>query len=189
MKKFVLISVFDKTKVVYLATSLVNTGYKIISTAGTGKILKEQNIPYISSSEVTKNPNILKDCIQTISFNIPAGILFNRSNPSHVNQVENCNILQIDIVVCNFPPPHLIIKHSKDFNIQHVDVGGPLMVRSAAINYKQVLVLTDIKDYSKAVNTLKRETIPEDFRKKMAIKAFSYCRAYDLEIVRKLKSF
>jgi len=183
MKKYALISVYDKTDISKLALELYKKGYKIISTAKTGESLKQAEIPFILATEITNNPKILKDCIQTISFHIPAGILFNRNNKKHLNEIKNYNIKSIDVVVCNFPPIKQSVKTIADFNIHNVDVGGPLMVKSAATNYKDVLVVVDINEYSRVISKLKNNKNTLDFRKEMAIKAYKYCASYDLQLV------
>jgi len=188
--KYVIISVYNKNNLEKIVPTLDKLGYKIIATAGTGKILKSLNINFIKASKVTKNPNALYDCIQTISYFIYGGILFNRNNQDHVKQIKKLNIKPIDIVICNFPPLNEIVKTQNDFNIQHVDVGGPLMVRSAATNYKQVLPLIDCNDYEVVASKLtNKNTIDEKLRKKLAIKAYDYCAQYDSQIVDLLSSY
>lgn len=188
MKKFALLSVFDKSEIEKIAQALVDDGYHIIATEGTGKILAQHGIEFISADIASGNPNSLKDCIQTIGFKIAAGILFNRENGRHLKQVDELSINSIDAVVCNFPPPFEYIKSAENFNIQHVDVGGPLMVRAAATNYKQVLIITSVDDYHKVIAKINKKSLTLEFRKKLALKAFAYCRKYDAELIKFLKS-
>lgn len=189
MKHYALLSVFDKTDIQIIAKSLVDSGYEIIATEGTGLVLSQHQINFLPATKMSGNPDALKDCIQTIGFQLSAGILFNRDNPSHTNQVAKLKINPIDVVVCNFPPVKEVIQNPGDFNIQHVDVGGPLMVRAAATNYNQVLILTHIKDYQRIALALKNASISEAMRKELAIKAFQYCQDYDHQIEVFLKSF
>lgn len=182
MKRYSLLSVFDKTDIEMIAKSLIDGGYEIIATEGTGAVLSQHQISFIPAAKMSGNPDALRDCIQTIGFQLSAGILFNRSNPSHVDQVNRLKINPIDIVVCNFPPVNEVIQKPDDFNIQHIDVGGPLIVRAAATNYSQVLVLTHVEDYPKVAFGLTDASISESMRKELAIKAFQYCQDYDHQV-------
>ncbi len=186
-KGFVLISVFDKSGVVSFAKKITTLGYEIISTEGTGRELTKNGITFIPAQRVSKTPNKLKDCIKTISFRIEAGILFNRLNQKQAKEVEELDITPIDIVVCNFPPLEKVIKKPKDFNIKNIDVGGPLMVRAAAANFRHVLVVVDPHDYGDVIDNLSKEFISYEFRKYLAIKAFSYTCLYDQRIIQYLR--
>ena len=84
--KYALLSVYDKTGIVDFAQSIVSLGYKIISTGGTAKVLLENNIKVIPIQEITKNPESFDGRMKTISFQVESGILFDRSNSSHVNK-------------------------------------------------------------------------------------------------------
>jgi phosphoribosylaminoimidazolecarboxamide formyltransferase/IMP cyclohydrolase len=93
----------------------------------------------------------------------------------------------IELVVCNFPPLKNTLRLS-DFNIRNIDLGGPLMVRAAAINFRHVIPIVDAKDYKKIIKIIARGKITKEDRKKFAIKAFSYTRNYDLVISNYLKN-
>ena len=187
--KSVLISVYDKQKLDEIAPTLVELGYDIIATSGTSQALKKLNIMTISPAEITQNPNALHDCIQTIGFSISGGILFDRQNKQHLTQIKKLEIRPIDIVICNFPPLKEAVQKPKDFNIHHVDVGGPLMLRSAATNYHWVLPVMDPQDYQETAQRLKNNTVDIDFRKNYAIKAYNYCSQYDAQIVKLLQTY
>lgn len=184
---FVLISVFDKKGIAKFARILFSLGYRIISTEGTGEYLKKNGISYIPSQEISKNPEGLNGCIKTISFGIEAGILFDRFDPIHIQETKQLNVKRIDIVVCNFPPVKSVIKSIKDFNVRNVDVGGPLMVRAGATNFKHVLVVVDPKDYRKVAKVVEDDKVTLKFGQKLAIKAFTYTHNYDQEIIKYLK--
>ena len=102
--KYALLSVFDKSGIVDFARSIISLGYKIISTGGTARVLRENNIEVIPIQEITKNPESFDGRMKTISFEIESGILFNRSNPTHVKEAKALKINPIDIVVCNLYP-------------------------------------------------------------------------------------
>jgi phosphoribosylaminoimidazolecarboxamide formyltransferase / IMP cyclohydrolase len=183
-----LTSVYDKTGIAKFAKSLTDCGYSIIATEGTGKVLSKNDIQFITADDVTQNPDYLRDCIQTISFRISSGILFNRSSKKHLHEIQDLNLCPIDIVVCNFPPIKETVHNPSEFNIQHVDLGGPLMVRAAAINYHFVLTIVDPSDYEVVSAAIKEGNISMELRKELAVKAFRYTSAYDETIIRYLNS-
>ncbi len=169
--KFALLSVSDKTGISDFAKALIKHGYKIISTGGTFEELKKNNIEVIPIEEVTGNPRDSFDGrMKTISFQIESGIIFDRNNKSHVEQAKKLNIPQIDIVVCNLYP------FEEKPGIENIDVGGPTMIRAAAKNYQNVLVVVDPKDYKKALDA------DQDLRKHLASKAFYHLSFYDSQI-------
>lgn len=168
MKKYALLSVYDKEGIAEFAKVLISLGYEIISTGGTMRVLEENGIKITSIDEVTGNPRDSFDGrMKTISFQIESGILFDRKNPKHVKQAIELNIPQIDIVVCNLYP------FEEKPSIETIDVGGPTMIRAAAKNYKSVLVVVDPKDYKQAF---------DKSRQQLAAKAFYHLSFYDSQI-------
>jgi len=184
--KYALLSVYDKTNIASIADALIRTGYIIIATAGTGEVLKKAGISYILASTMTGNPDALTDCLQTLSFKFAGGIIYNRHNKKHQIEVKNENIPRIDVVICNLTNISETVKTIDDFNIQHVDLGGPTMVRAACINYKDVLVVTDPNDYQLVSDILLEGKNTNDFRKQMAIKGFRNTSSYDEILVQYL---
>lgn len=180
MEKYALLSVFDKTGIVDFAKQLSSLGYKIISTGGTAKILQENGIQIIPIQEVTGNPESFDGRMKTISFQIESGILYDRTNPSHVKQAEKLNIKPIDVVVCNLYP------FEKEQSVENIDVGGPTMVRAAAKNFENVIVVVDPNDYEKVVNTLEKPTI--ELKKELAAKAFAHLSFYDSQVAKYLNN-
>lgn len=180
--KYVLISVFDKTNIVKLAKELKKLDYQIISTGGTAKILQENNIKVIPIEKITGNPELFDGRMKTISFEIESGILFNRKNIKHVKEAKKFSIKPIDIVVCNFYP------FEENSSIENIDVGGPTMVRAAAKNFQNVLVITDPNDYQLIIEQLKTKSVGQDFRKKLAAKAFAHLSYYDSQVANYLEN-
>lgn len=168
-KKYALISVFDKTGIIEFAGFLIKQNYEIISTGGTAKALKDNKIPITDIEKITGNPESFDGRMKTISFPLESGILFDRSNKSHVLQAKKLNVKPIDMVVCNF------YAFEKNPGIEMIDIGGPTMVRAAAKNYAHVTVITDPADYS----LFKSGDVTLETRKKLAIKAFKKTAAYD----------
>ncbi len=189
--KYALISVFDKTGIVDFASSLVRHGYKIISTGGTAKILNQNNIDVIPIQEITGNPESFNGRMKTISFEIESGILFDRSNKSHIKQAKDLKIKPIDIVVCNlYPFEETIAKPKATLGevIDNIDVGGPTMIRAAAKNFQHVVIVTDPNDYNEISSLLHSNKLYEEKRRKLASKAFAHLSIYDSQIARYLES-
>lgn len=201
-KRYALLSVYDKTGIIDFAKQLKKLNYTLISTGGTGKTLQDNNIPYIPIQEITGNPESFDGRMKTISFQIEGGILFDRTNKKHVAQAKELKIPEIDIVVCNlYPFEETISKKNVKLAqaIENIDVGGPTMVRSAAKNFRNVLVVIDPKDYESIINFLTRHsgkrstsridsgvaTLPRmttdamSFRQSLAAKAFGHLSFYD----------
>lgn len=188
-QKFALLSVFDKTGIVDLAKTIADLGYEIISTGGTAKTLTENGVKIVPIQEITGNPESFDGRMKTISFQIESGILFDRSNPSHVKQAEELSIKPIDIVVCNLYPFEKTVENNNvklEDAIENIDVGGPTMVRSAAKNFKSILVVVDPEDYEKVTNSLKENKVTEEFRQELAAKAFAHLSFYDSQIAKYL---
>ena len=180
MNKYALISVFDKTGVVEFAKSLHELGYKIISTGGTAKILLENKIPVIPIQKITGNPESFDGRMKTISFEIESGILFDRTNLSHIRRAKDLDIKPIDIVVCNLYP------FEKTPTIENIDVGGPTMLRAAAKNFKNVLPICNPFYYSGIIRALKTKKISDSFRRELAAKTFAHLSFYDSQIAKYL---
>ncbi|MEI6850759.1 MAG: hypothetical protein WCK26_02205 [Candidatus Saccharibacteria bacterium] len=187
MKKYALISVYNKDNLSDLAHALVENNYTIIATDGTGRELNKYGVEFTPANKVTNNPNILKDCIQTISFNIESGILFNRDDTTHTKDIERYNIKSIDIVVCNFAKINETVLKIDDFSIKNVDLGGPLMIKAAAINYKYTIPVVDPADYNIVIDILKNGATL-DQRISFAKKAFNFISDYDKGLSQYLNS-
>lgn len=189
--KYALISVFNKTGIVEFAKTVANQGFQIISTGGTAKVLKENNIPVIPIEQITGNPESFDGRMKTISFEIESGILFDRTNPSHVKQAKTFGIKRIDIVVCNLYPFEKTVEKQNvklDIAIENIDVGGPTMIRAAAKNFKNVLVVIDPNDYEEIASKLKKNLIRDRLRRKLAAKAFAHLSLYDGQIAKFLNN-
>ena len=104
MKKYALLSVYDKTHIVSFARKLHRLGYSMISSGGTAQTLQKNNIPVTPVEYITGNPECFDGRMKTISFQIESGILFDRSKAKHLQEAKEFEILQIDLVVCNFYP-------------------------------------------------------------------------------------
>ena len=102
-------------------------------------------------------------------------------------RLPKLGLKNIDIVVCNFVRFEKVIRKLTDFNIKNIDVGGPLMVRAAATNFKHVLVIIDPNDYGKVAKAILENKITDKFRQQLAAKAFKYTYFYDYQIAKYLE--
>ena len=185
--KYALLSVSDKSGIVDLAKALSSLNFKIISTGGTAKTLTDNGVKVIPIQNITGNPESFDGRMKTISFQIEGGILYDRANSSHVRQAKRLGILEIDIVVANLYPFEQAIKDPKislKKAIESIDVGGPTMVRAAAKNFKNVLVVIDPNDYEAVIKVLKKGSFDNKFRQALAAKAFAHLSFYDTQIAR-----
>lgn len=176
-KKFALISVYDKNGISDFAKVLTKLDYKIISTGGTYEILKEDGTEVTPIDEITGNPRDSFDGrMKTISFQIESGILYDRKNPKHVEQAKNLGVPQIDVVVCNLYP------FEEKPGVETIDVGGPTMIRAAAKNYENVIVVVNPEDYGRVGKLVEDREIGDQLRKELAAKAFYHLSFYDSQI-------
>ncbi|MDR2716797.1 MAG: bifunctional phosphoribosylaminoimidazolecarboxamide formyltransferase/IMP cyclohydrolase [Treponema sp.] len=188
MKRRALISVFYKDGIVELASYLSGAGWEILSTGGTSKYLQENKIPVIDVSSVTGFPECLDGRVKTLHPAIHAGLLARRDEKSHIETLQKLNLSTIDLVCVNLYPFFEKVQAglSLEETVEFIDIGGPTMLRSAAKNYRDVIVLTDPADYAEAINGLKAENVPPEFKKRLAGKVFNLTSAYDAAIARYL---
>ena len=185
-----LISLTDKTNVDYLAKELERLGCEIISTGGTYKAIKEAGVEVREIEEITNFPEILDGRVKTLSPYVHGGILYKRDNDDHVKTVEDHDIKPIDIVVVNLYDFQNALKSGDhDVITENIDIGGPSMIRSAAKNHKDVLVVTDPADYEDLIDRLENDKIDLAYRRKLAMKAYSLTAYYDSIIARYFQDF
>lgn len=187
--RYALVSVSDKTGLVDLARVLKGQGYRIISTGGTAKTLADGGISVIPIQNITGNPESFDGRMKTISFQVESGILYDRTNPEHVRQAQELGVKRIDVVVCNlYPFEQTIAKPGVSFAdaVENIDVGGPTMVRAAAKNFKNVLVVIDPGDYQRVAEALEKGQVTDELRQELAAKAFTHLSFYDSQVARYL---
>lgn len=186
MKKRALISVSDKTGIVEFAKSLFDMGVELISTGGTEKALKEAGVPVLNVSDITGFPECLDGRVKTLHPAVHGGILAMRSNESHMNQIEQLNIQTIDYVIINlYPFKETVLKKDVSFEeaIENIDIGGPTMLRSAAKNHQDVVVIVDPSDYKVVLNELNQyQMVSYDTKYDLALKVFQHTAQYDAMI-------
>lgn len=191
MIKRALLSVSDKTGIIEFARSLNALGVELISTGGTEKAIKDAGIPVKNISEVTNFPECLDGRVKTLHPAVHGGILAMRANPDHMKQLESLDIQTIDLVAINLYPfketiskPNVALEDA----IENIDIGGPTMLRSAAKNHQDVIVLVDPSDYDRAIEAIKING-DADYETKydLALKVFSHTAHYDTMIAEYLR--
>ena len=185
--KRALISVYDKTGIVDFARTLVDEfKIEIISTGGTAKLLKENNIPVTMVEEVTGFPEMLDGRVKTLHPKIHAGILADRDNPKHMRQLAEQGIEPIDMVVVNlYPFEETISQPDCTFEqaIEMIDIGGPCMLRAAAKNHKHVVVLCGHEFFQQFLNGARDAAgVADELRLDWAQAAISWTSELDDEI-------
>ncbi|MBI2658478.1 bifunctional phosphoribosylaminoimidazolecarboxamide formyltransferase/IMP cyclohydrolase [Candidatus Woesearchaeota archaeon] len=185
MIKTALISVSDKEGIVGFARGLGKLKIKIISTGKTAKLLKKNKIKTTLVSEITKFPEMLDGRLKSLHPNIFAGILADRKSKKHMNELKKLRINPIDMVVANFYPFEETIRHGKIREVtENIDIGGPSLVRAAAKNNRDVVVVVDKNDYSEVIEKIKHKKIDEKEKARLAAKAFLQTARYETIIGR-----
>ncbi|MBK9306425.1 MAG: bifunctional phosphoribosylaminoimidazolecarboxamide formyltransferase/IMP cyclohydrolase [Nitrospira sp.] len=180
--KRALISVSDKTGVLELAKGLEVLGAEILSTGGTAKALRDAGVRVTDVAAYTGSPEILDGRVKTLHPKIHGGLLGRRSLSAHVEQMNQHGIGPIDVVVVNlYPFEATIAKPDCRFEdaIENIDIGGPSMLRSAAKNHEDVLVLVDPADYVRVLDAVKGNTVTAALRRELAMKVFQHTARYD----------
>jgi phosphoribosylaminoimidazolecarboxamide formyltransferase/IMP cyclohydrolase len=184
-----LVSVFDKTGIVEFCRKLQELNIEIISTGGTGQLLKESNIPFIPVENITRNKEAFGGRMKTISFEMSSSILYRRGHPEDEKQREDLGIDPIDLVVCNLYAFHTAVEKKSPLLelIELIDIGGPMMIRAAAKNYLDVGCVTDPLDYEMITNELlNNKKLSLKTKEYLSLKAFTLTAQYDLSIQNEL---
>lgn len=179
--KRALISVYDKTGIVEFAAELAKRGYEIISTSGTAKLLKENNIKIRTIEELTKSPEVLGGRVKTLHPFVFAGLLADRGNSSHLKQVEEFGFELFDLIAVNlYPFSETVNKEGCTIPeaIEQIDIGGVSLIRAAAKNFTNVSVLIEPEQYAEFLTA----EINTDVNMKYASRAFQYISDYDTAI-------
>jgi phosphoribosylaminoimidazolecarboxamide formyltransferase/IMP cyclohydrolase len=184
--KTALISVSDKTDLSKILKTLKKYNVKIISSGGTYKSIKQLGYPCTEVSVYTGFKEMLDGRVKTLHPKIHAGILHDRSNKRHSKEMNKQKFPSLDLIIVNFYPFQKIVANSKNNKeiIENIDIGGPTLVRSAAKNFKNVLIITNKNDYSDLVNEIEKNkgNTTLNFREYMSSKAFGLTAYYDAMI-------
>lgn len=178
-----LISVFYKDGLESIVKLLSELNATIYSTGGTQQFIEKLGVKVIPVESLTSYPSILGGRVKTLHPSVFGGILGKRDDATHVQEMQEYHIPEIDLVIVDLYPFEETVASTTDEKaiIEKIDIGGPSMIRGAAKNHNDVLVIANKKDYSSLENILKEqkgETSLEQ-RRSFAIKAFDVCTAYD----------
>ncbi len=184
--KRALISVYDKTGIVSFARELGKLGFAIISTGGTLETLEEGKIGFVKHvSEVTEFPEILEGRVKTEHPKLMGGILALRDKKEHMKDIERFGIEPVDVVVCNLYPFERVTNQGADLKtaLENIDIGGPNMIRAAAKNFENVVVIVNPRRYSQILREYKKiGDVSAETRKVLALEAFKETARYDRAI-------
>ncbi|MYL55546.1 bifunctional phosphoribosylaminoimidazolecarboxamide formyltransferase/IMP cyclohydrolase [Pontibacillus yanchengensis] len=183
--KRALLSVSNKEGIVEFATQLNQLGYELVSTGGTKRTLEEAGVTVTGISDVTEFPEILQGRVKTLHPHIHAGLLAQKTNQDHIQQLEELGITGIDLVVVNlYPFKETIAKEgiTEAEAIENIDIGGPTMLRAAAKNFEHVTVVVQPETYSEVLSYLQEGDVPVSYKKQLAAKVFQHTASYDAHI-------
>jgi phosphoribosylaminoimidazolecarboxamide formyltransferase / IMP cyclohydrolase len=179
-----LLSVSDKRGLVELAKVLDEHGIELVATGNTAAILRNEGLKVTEVSECTKFPEMLDGRVKTLHPAIHAGLLARNSDEDD-NTLKKHQIKRIDLLVINlYPFAQVITNHNCNFQnaIEHIDIGGPAMIRSAAKNHDQVMVIVTPDDYDLLINYVRAKKTPANWGFELAKKAYAHTAAYDAAI-------
>ncbi|MBU1852997.1 MAG: bifunctional phosphoribosylaminoimidazolecarboxamide formyltransferase/IMP cyclohydrolase [Candidatus Omnitrophica bacterium] len=187
-----LISVSDKSGLEEFVKGLNEFGVEILSTGGTAKLINSLGIKVRSVSDYTGFPEMLDGRVKTLHPKIHGGLLSLRKNKDHMEQVEKHNIELIDMVVVNlYPFEKTVAKEGVLFEeaIENIDIGGPSMLRSAAKNFKDVVVVCNADRYKEILEDLRKNkgVISDELHFRLAVEVFEKTSKYDNAIYGYLK--
>ncbi len=187
-----LIGVSDKTGIAEFARTLAALGFRLLSTGGTAKLLRDDGIAVTEVAEVTGFPEILDGRVKTLHPRIHAGLLARRDLPPHMATLKEHGIDPIDLLVVNlYPFEQTVAKPDCTFDdaIENIDIGGPAMLRAAAKNHGSVAVVVDPADYARVAEELKANgEVGAALRFELAQKVFAHTARYDGAISNYLSS-
>jgi len=182
--KNAVVSVSDKSNLYIIGDFLVNNQWRIISSGGTYRALLELYPNYgniCSVSSLTGFPEILGGRVKTLHPKIHGGILASSKVPAHINELNDKNILKISMVVVNLYPFQEAIRENSDVDnaVENIDIGGHTLIRAAAKNFTDVLVITNPNDY---YSITENYMDTEEYRRVYASKAWEHITEYDMAI-------
>ncbi|WP_367295574.1 bifunctional phosphoribosylaminoimidazolecarboxamide formyltransferase/IMP cyclohydrolase [Levilactobacillus yonginensis] len=177
-----LLSVSDKSGIVEFAKMLTAHQFEVVSTGGTQAVLAEAGVAVTPIEEVTHFPEMLDGRVKTLNPLVFGGILAKRDNPEHQQTLVDHDITPIDLVCVNLYPfaqtisqPNVTLENA----VEQIDIGGPSLIRAAAKNYADVLVVCDPADYDQIGEALENHTDNLQLRKHLAAKVFHHTAHYD----------
>lgn len=184
--KRAILSVNDKGGLPAFARGLTRLGYELYSTGGTRRALDEASVDSDPVSDLTGFPEMLGGRIKTLHPAVHGGLVARRDNAIEMEALEQHRLPTIDLVCVNLAPiAELAARPGMDVDeaLDMVDIGGPALIRSAASNYRSVIVIVRPERYTEVLTYLNREgDLEEDFRRRLAAEAFAHAAAYDARL-------
>lgn len=188
MKPLALLSVTDKSGIVEFANELIAQGFEILSTGNTARHLQESDVDVMGVSYYTSMPEILGGRVKTLHPKVHGGLLAKPDDEVHLEEMEELNIRRIHVLAVNLYPFEKTVLGGAPFEeaIENIDIGGPAMIRAAAKNAENVIVVVDPSDYDIAAKLL----VEDDklIRRRLQAKAFAHTAFYDSLIAQYLSS-
>jgi phosphoribosylaminoimidazolecarboxamide formyltransferase/IMP cyclohydrolase len=198
-----LLSVSDKQGIVDFARELAGRDWELLSTGGTARALRDAGLTVVEVAEITGHPEMMEGRIKTLHPAVHAGLLARRDRPDDLAALEAQGYGPIDLVAVNLYPFRETIARGDvpvEVAMEHVDIGGPTMIRAAAKNHRDVWVVVDPADYADVLQMLEAErAVAEDseagdaegveadaFRRRLAAKVFGHVSGYDAAVARYL---
>ncbi len=181
-----LISVSDKSGLTELGRALAAANVEIVSTGGTAAALSQGGVAVVDVAQLTGFPEMMDGRLKTLHPRVHGGLLAVRSDPSHQAAMLAHNIAPIDLLVVNLYPFEDALRRAAAFAemVENIDIGGPAMIRAAAKNHADVVVIVDVEDYPRLLDELRAYdgSTRLSFRREMAQKAYARTAAYDAAI-------
>ncbi len=182
-----LISVTDKTGVVDFARTLVDDfGVEIISTGGTARAIEDAGVPVTPIEEFTGYPEMMDGRVKTLHPKVHGALLARRDSEQHMQEAAQHGIKLIDLVVVNlYEFEKTVANPEVTFAdaIEHIDIGGPCMVRASAKNNKYVAIVTNPSKYGEIISILQKDgEFSDQYRLELAQEAFHHTAVYDTAI-------
>ena len=190
--RIALISVYHKEGIVEFAQSLADLGWKLLSTGGTARLMRESGLEVRDVSEATEHPECFDGRVKTLHPAVHSGLLARRNNPDDMDMLESLGYAPIDLVCVNLYPFEETASRKPPVTdselIEMIDIGGPTMIRSAAKNHQDVLVVTSSEQYPEVIQSLSATAgdptkITHTLRSKLALQAFQRTAAYDAAVL------
>ena len=181
-----LISVSDKAGLIDLGKALAGRDVELVSTGGTASALAKAGLPVVDVASITNFPEMMDGRLKTLHPRVHGGLLAVRNDPAHLASMIAHQIPAIDLLIVNLYPFEEQLKRGADFDhmIENIDIGGPAMIRGAAKNHNDVVVIVDVADYAELLAELEANdgATTLKFRRRLAQKAYARTAAYDATI-------
>ena len=176
-----ILSVSDKTGITEFAKQLEQGGWDILSTGGTARALREAGVKVTDVSDITKHAEILGGRVKTLHPAVHSGILSRRANAEDMQTLQRHGYGTIDLVAVNLYPFHEAVAGNLplDEAMEEVDIGGPTMLRAAAKNHADVIVVVDPADYARVTAAIGSNSVDIKLRRELAQKVFAHTARYD----------